>query len=125
MIFSVDESIMDAIQQILEIARFTLEEQGDHLPTAVLHTWDGMFPIVLPFEDDAQKRNLVDYVKKQAAEKQAFAVTTITLARIVDFRTHEDEECLVVATAIQPGRPYVVVQRFARGEEGDGIDFGT
>jgi hypothetical protein len=124
MVFTVDQSILDSIHQILEIARFTLQERGEHLPTAVLHTWDGMLPIVLPFEDDAQKKSLMEYVKQQAVEKDAYAVTTVTLARIVDSRTSEEEECLVVATAIQPGRPYVLVQRFSRDAGGRVIDFG-
>jgi hypothetical protein len=122
--YPVDQSILEGIRQIMDIARFTLMEQGEHLPTAVLHTWDGLFPIVLPFEDDAQKKALVDYVKEQAAEKEAFAVTTVTIGRVVDSRTNEHEDCLVVATAIQPGRPYVVVQRFSRDEKMKRIDFG-
>jgi hypothetical protein len=123
MAFPIDQTILDAIRQILEIAQFTLLERGEHLPTAVLHTWDGMLPIVLPFKDDEQKKALMEYVKKQAIERQAFAVTTVTLARILDCRTNEDEECLVVATAIQPGRPYVIVQRFSRDQGGHVTDF--
>jgi hypothetical protein len=124
MSLTVDQSIMDSIHQILDIARYTLQEQRTHLPTAILHTWQGMFPIVLPFKDDSQKKALVDFVKEQALEKKAFAVTTVTVGRIVNSRTGNEEECLVVATVIQPGRCFMIRQEFFRDEFLERIDFG-
>ena len=121
---SVDQSIMDAIRQILDVARYTLLEQQTHLPTAILHTWEGMFPYVLPFKSARQKEALVDFVKEQVREKQAFAVTTVTLGRIVNSRTGADEECLVMVTVIQPGRSYAITQTFVRDELRNTLEFG-
>ncbi len=104
--------------------RFTLQKQRTHLPTAILHTWQGMFPLVLPFEDDSQKKELVDFVKEQVREKQAYAVTTVTVGRILSTRTGDEEECLVVATVIQPGRAYTIMQKFLRDELRNTIEFG-
>jgi hypothetical protein len=123
-IVAVEESITEAVRSILSIARATLVEQGTHLPTAILHTLEGMFPIILPFKDDEQKRSLVAYVKGQALERHAYAVTTVTCAQVVDSRTGEHDEVLVVATAIQGGRPYVVVQHFSRDSDRIVRDFG-
>lgn len=109
---------------MLGIARSTLEEQGTHLPTAVLHTIERMIPIVMPFEDDRQKAALVEHVKKQAALSHAHAITTVTSAQIVDSRTGEKQQCLVAATAIQGGRPYVVVQYFSKNEDTGAVEFG-
>jgi hypothetical protein len=124
MIIDVNQTITETVRELLIIARSTLEKDGSHLPTAIIHTIEGMIPIVLPFEDDAQKKALVDYVKKEAVERHSFAVTTITCARIVDARTGQDQECLVLATSVQGGRSYVVVQHFSRNENPDRIDFG-
>lgn len=124
MTISVDQFIMDAIRQILEVARYTLVEQRTHLPTAVLHTWQGAVPYVLPFKDDVQKKSLVDFVKEQVREQEAFAVTTVTIGRIVDSRSREETECLVVATVIQPGRTFVITQEFTRDEERGTIELG-
>jgi hypothetical protein len=124
MSLTVDQSIMDSIRQILDIARRTLQEQRTHLPTAILHTWEGMFPLVLPFKDDSQKKALVDFAKEQVREKQAYAVTTVTVGRIVSARTGDEEECLVVATVIQPGRAYVITQQFFRDELRNTIELG-
>ena len=123
MIIPVQQSIDEALKKILEIARFTLQEQKAHLPTAILHTLEGIFPIVLPFKNDEQKRALVEYVKKQAIESHAFAVTTVTSARIVNSRTGEEQECLVSATVVQRGKTYVVLQYFSRDATG-AIEFG-
>jgi hypothetical protein len=124
MIIPVEQSIDDTLKKILEIARFTLQEHKSHLPTAILHTLEGIFPIVLPFKDDEQKRALMEYVKKQAIESHAFAVTTVTSARVVDSRTGAEEECLVLATVVQRGKPHVVLQYFSRDEKRGVIEFG-
>lgn len=124
MIIDVYQSIVETVRQLLEIARSTLEQDGSHLPTVVLHTVEGMIPIVLPFKDDDQKKALVNYVKKEAVERHAFAVTTITSARIIDPRTGVEQECLVLATSVQGGRVYVVVQHFSRDKDLGVIDFG-
>jgi hypothetical protein len=124
MIIDVNQTIIETVRELLAIARSTLEQYGSHLPTAIVHTVEGMIPIVLPFKDDAQKKALVDYVKKEAVERHSYAVTTITSARIVDARTGQEQECLVLATSVQGGPSYVVVQHFSRkGDEGR-IDFG-
>jgi hypothetical protein len=124
MIIDVNQTIIETVRQLLAIARSTLEQDGAHLPTAILHTVEGMIPIVLPFKDELQRRSLVDFVKKEAVERHCFAVTTITSARIVDARSGLEQECLVLATSVQGGRSYVVVQYFSRNEDSDGIDFG-
>jgi len=124
MIIDVIQSIGEIVRQLLVVARSTLEEEGLHLPTAILHTVEGMLPIVLPFKDDNQKRALTNFVKKEAVQRHSFAVTTITSARIVDSRTGEDKECLVLATSVQGGRPYIVVQHFSRRDQAGPIEFG-
>ncbi|MBM3298798.1 MAG: hypothetical protein FJY85_02445 [Deltaproteobacteria bacterium] len=111
---SVEANVVEAVRRIVSIAQATLREQGTHIPTAVVHTLEGLFPILLPFKDAEQKRALVDYVKEQALESHAYAVTTITCAKIVDSRTGCEDEALVLATSVQGGRPYMVVQRFSR-----------
>lgn len=116
-IVAVEASITEAVRSILSIARATLVEHGTHLPTAILHTLEGMYPIILPFKDDEEKKTQVTYVKNQALERHAYAVTTVTCARIVDSRSNDEEEVLVVATAIQGGCPYVVAQRFSRDSD--------
>jgi hypothetical protein len=125
MIIPVQQSINDTLKKILEIARFTLQEQKAHLPTAILHTLEGIFPIVLPFKNDEQKRALMEYVKKQAIESHAFAVTTVTSARVVNSRTGAEQECLILATVVQRGKPYIVLQYFSRDEERGAIEFGA
>jgi hypothetical protein len=124
MIIDLKSSIVSLVHEILHIARYTLQEHGTHLPTAILHTMDRMIPIVLPFKDDEQKSALTEHVKKQVAMNHAHAVTTITTARIVDSRTGKQQQCLVIATSIQGGRPYVVLQYFSKNEETGIIDFG-
>jgi hypothetical protein len=124
MTISVDQSILDAIRQVLEVARYTLLEERTHLPTAILHTWQGMVPYILPFKDDAQRTALVDFVKEQVREQQAYAVTTVTLGRMINSRTREEQECLVVATVIQPGRSFVITQAFTRDELRRTVEFG-
>jgi len=116
--------ITETVREILRIARRTLQEEGAHLPTAILHTMGRMIPIVLPFKDDEQKRALVELVKKQALEKSAYAITTITCARIVDSRTGQVQESLILTTSIQRGRPHVVVQPFSRDADRRVIGFG-
>lgn len=123
-IVDVEASIAEAVRAILSIARTTLLEHGTHLPTAILHTLEGLFPIVLPFKNDEQKRGLVDYVKTQALNRQAYAVTAVTCALIVDSRTGKEEEALVVATTIQGGLPVVTIQMFSRNAGGAPAVFG-
>jgi hypothetical protein len=120
----VEQTVAEAVREIVSIAKKTLLEAGTHIPTAVLHTLQGMVPIVLPFKDDAQKRALVDYVKEQAVARHAYAVTTVTSAKIVDSRTGAEEECLVVATSIRGGRPHFMVQKFVRGQDKQVREFG-
>ena len=118
------QSVIDAAREILSVARKTILEEGTHLPTAVLHTMDGMFPILLPFKNNEQKGALVEFVKQQAIERHAFAVTMVTCGRIVDSRTGEEEESLVLATSIQGGRPHLIVQSYLRGPDRHVIAFG-
>lgn len=120
----VDDTIREVVRTISRIARQTLLEQGSHLPTAVLHTVEGMVTIVLPFKDDTQKRALVDYVRRKALECHAFAVTTVTCAQIVDARSGDQEEALVLATAIQGGKPYYCRQSYIRDQDRHVIAFG-
>jgi hypothetical protein len=117
--------VTESVRDILGIARETLARHGTHLPTAVLHTLQGLIPIVLPFKDDEQKRALVRYVKKQAIETHAFAVTTVTNARIHDSRTGSEQECLVLATVIQRGRPQVLLQHYSKDEQAGTVEFGA
>jgi len=124
MIIDLNSLIAETVRVILGIARRTLQEEGSHLPTAILHTMRGMMPIVLPFKNDEQKRALVKQVKKQALEKGAYAVTTITCGRIVDSRTGQEQESLIVATAIQRGRPHMVVQPYSRDADRRVVGFG-
>jgi len=120
----VEQAVPETVREIVAIAKRTLLELGTHIPTAVLHTLEGIVPIVLPFKDDAHKRALVDYVKNQALARHAYAVTTVTSARIVDSRTGAEEECLVVATSIRGGRPHFMVLRYVRGPDKQVIEFG-
>ncbi len=117
-------SLTVIIREILKIARVTLIESGTHLPTAILHTMDGMFPIVMPFKNEHQKKALVDHVRDAALEKGAFAVTTVTCARVEDPRTGAVEESLVLTTAIQGGAPYVVTQSYERDAQRRVVGFG-
>ncbi len=123
-IVAVEASIAEAVRAILSTARTTLVEQGTHLPTAILHTLEGLIPMVLPFKDDAQKKGLVDYVKAQALERHAYAVTMVTCAHIVNSRTGGEEEALVIATTVQGGVPSVVLQHFSRDADGVAVAFG-
>ena len=123
-IMAVEAAVVESVRKILPIARATLQQQGTHLPTAILHTLEGLLPIVLPFKDDEQKRALVAYVKRQAIERHAFAVTVVTCARVVDSRANDEEEALVLATSVQGGAPYSVTQRFWRNDDRSVSRFG-
>ncbi|MDQ7782119.1 MAG: hypothetical protein RDU20_04520 [Desulfomonilaceae bacterium] len=118
-IVAVEASVTEAARAILSIARATLSEQGIHFPTAILHTLEGLFPILVPFKTDEQKRGLVDYVKTQALERHAYAVSMVTCAHIVDSRTGKEKEAVVVGTTVQGGQPYIVLQYFSR--DGNGV----
>jgi hypothetical protein len=118
-------SIEHVVQHILRIARKTLVESGAHIPTAVLHTTGGYVPIIMPFKDDQQKRALMERVKEQVLDAQAYAVTTVTCARLVDNRTGEEDELLVLATCVRSARPYVVFQPFHRDRHGRVVSFGN
>lgn len=120
----VEEAVAEATREIVSIAKKTLLELGTHIPTAVLHTPEGLVPVVLPFKNDAQKRALVDFVKEQALARHAYAVSTVTCARIVNSRTGGEVECLVVATSVRGGRPRIMVQEYARGPHRQVIEFG-
>lgn len=118
-----EQTVVEAVRAMLPIARQTLQQDGSHLPTVLLHTLDGFFTYVLPFEDDEQKKGLMDYVKRQALEKHAYAVTTVTCARVVDSRRGEEQESIVLATSIQGGTPHIVTQGFTRGPDRQVIAF--
>jgi len=118
------EAIDQAVETILSIARRTLREQGTHLPTAILHLMDGMLPIVLPFKSEDQRKAIVEYVRAEALRRHAFAVTTVTCARIVDSRSRHEEEALVLTTSIQGGPPHVVIQPFLRNADRSVASFG-
>jgi hypothetical protein len=118
------DHIRETVYRLLEIAQFTLQEHKTHIPTAILHAFDGMTPIVLPYENDDHKRALIDFVKEEAVKKDAYAVTVITSSKIEDRRSGLEQECLVLATSLQGGSPYVVVQHFTREHNNDIILFG-
>jgi hypothetical protein len=124
MIMPADLSIAETVRQLVKIAKTALQENRTHLPTAVIHTLTGTVPMVLPFKEEDQKKAMVDYVKNQALEMHAYAVTMITSAHIVDSRTGKKEECLVLATTIQRGKPHVMVQHFVRDEATEAVVFG-
>jgi hypothetical protein len=63
-------------------------------------------------------------VRKKAVESHAYAVTTVTCARIVDSRSGDEEEALIMATAIQGGRPYYCRQSYIRDRDRRVIAFG-
>jgi hypothetical protein len=123
-VIEVEQAVKDIVPEILAMARGALLDQGTFLPTAFVHTKDGLFPLLLPFKDDMQKKALVDMVKKEAVRLHAYAVTTITCARIVDTRTGEEEESLVVTTAIRGGVPHIAEQSFKRGDNRVVLYFG-
>lgn len=124
MIIDLYEMIVGHVRELLPIARLTLQEHGSHLPTAILHSAEGLFPIVLPFKNEEQKRALVEHVKGRALKMSAYAVTTITCARIVDARTGEEHESLILATCIHRGRPYYMTQEFSRDTDRRVVSFG-
>jgi len=124
MIIDLYQMIVDHVRELLPIARRTLQEHGTHLPTAILHTAHGLFPVVLPFKNEEQKRALVEHVKGKALEMSSYAVTTITCARIVDARTRQERESLVLATCIHRGRPHYLTQEFHRDADRRVIGFG-
>lgn len=117
-IVAVDESVKRAVEVMLPIARDTLRRDGCHSPTAVLHTLTGVIPILLTFQDIVQRRDQVEQVKVMALEEDAFAVSAITSAKVVDYRSSEFEEALVIATTIRGAKPYVVTQSFLRDPNG-------
>lgn len=117
-IVAIHDMIVESVRRMAPIARKTLLASGSHIPTAILHTMSGLFPIIIPYETQEQKKTLVEYVKKEAIERHAFAVTTITNSSIIDCRTGMGEEALVLATSIQGGLPYVVIQKYTRNELG-------
>ena len=119
-----EHTIVERVRTIMAIARQNLLETGSHLPMAILHTIEGVFPIMLPFKDIDQKRALIQFVKGQALEKKAFAVSTITCAKVIDSRTGEKEESIVVATAVQGGRPHYASQSYVRGPDRHVLAFG-
>lgn len=114
MIIDLYELVVGQVRELLPIAQGTLREYGTHFPTAILHTPDGLVPIVLPFKNDDQKRAMVARVKVQATEASAYAVTMITCARVVDSRTDEEYESLVLTTSVYRGPPHFMTQPFFR-----------
>lgn len=123
-ILNLDDSVAESVRAIMGIARDTLVQYGTHLPTVIFHTMEGLLPVILPFKDEGQRKALSEYVKKRAVELHAVALTTVTCARIVDHRSGTHEECIVAATTIQRGRPYVVRQSFSRDETDAVVAFG-
>lgn len=122
-IVAVDESVKRAVEVMLPIARDTLRRDGRHYPTAVLHTMTGAIPIMLTYQDCAQRRDQVEQVKTMALEENAYAVTAITCAKVVDYRSSFFEEALVLATTVRGARPYVVTQNFHRDANGNVVCF--
>jgi hypothetical protein len=123
-IVAVAAAVEEAVREIMPIAQATLMQQGTHLPTAILHTMEGLVPIVLPFKNEAQKKALVAFVKTQALERHAFAATCVTCARVIDPRNGTEEEALVLATSVQGGRPYTVTIQFWRAADRSVAGFG-
>jgi len=123
-IVAVRDLIVESVRKMAPIARQTLQASGSHTPTAILHTISGLLPIVLPYENNEQKIECVEYVKEQALERHAYAVTTITNSSIIDCRTGDGEEALVLATSVQGGQPYVVIQKYTRDKAGFIESFG-
>ncbi len=110
----VQEAVIDAVREIASLARGTLLREGTHLPTVILHAPGAMIPLVLPFKTGAQKRAMAAYAREQALEHAAYAVTTVTCGRVIDQRTGDEEETLVLVTAIQGGSPHYYSQRCIR-----------
>ncbi|MGC8605170.1 MAG: hypothetical protein ACP5VS_15995 [Desulfomonilaceae bacterium] len=117
-IVAVIDLVVESVRKMAPIARRTLKASGSHTPTAILHTISGLLPILLPFENNQQKKECVEYVKKEALKRNAFAVTTITNSSIIDCRTGEVEDALVLATSIRGCQPYVVIQKYTRDKFG-------
>ncbi len=122
-IVAVIDMVVESVRQMIPIARQNLQTSGSHTPTAILHTMSGLLPILLPFENNEQKRECVEYVKKEALQRHAYAVTTITNSSIIDCRTGSGEEALVLATSIQGGQPYILIQKYTRDKFGLIKDF--
>lgn len=120
----VDESVKRAVNLILPIARDTLKRDGSHSPTAVLHTMKGAIPVLMTFQDIVQRRDQVGLVKNMALEENAFAVSAITCAKVVDHRLNVFEESLVIATTVRGMNPYIVTQGFFRDSSGKVTRFG-
>lgn len=120
----IERAVRDAARELLAMARGMLLDQGTFLPTAVIHTEEGLYPTVLPFKTEEQRKQLVESVKEKAVEMDAYAVTTLTCARLVDSRTGVEEETVVLTTVIQGGEPYTVVQPYTRDENRSVLCFG-
>mgnify|MGYP000858061806 FL=1 len=118
-IIAINESVRKAVNVILPIARDTLKRDGSHFPTAVLHTMNGAIPVLMTFQDIAQRKKQVEHVKSMALEENAYAVSAITCAKVVDCRSSLTEEALVIATTIRGSIPYVVTQSFIRDANGN------
>lgn len=118
-IVAVDEAVKKAVSVILPIARDTLIRDGSHSPTAVLHTMNGAIPVLMTFQDTTQRRDQVEQVKTMAVEENAYAVSAITCAKVVDYRSNEFEETLVIATTVRGLSPYIVTQNFFRDSLGE------
>jgi hypothetical protein len=111
-------------REVLAMARSLVLRQGALYPTAVLHTREGLTPLVLPFKNSEQKRAMVTYVQQRALDLHAYAVTTVTCARVVDSRTREEEESIICVTTVQGGAPLFMAQTLTRDEQGVVICFG-
>ncbi len=122
-IVAVDEAVKKAVSVILPIARDTLRRDGSHSPTAVLHTMNGAIPVLMTFQDTTQRREQVEQVKIMALQENAYAVSAITCAKVVDHRSNAFEETLVIATAVRGMSPYIVTQNFFRDSSGGIKDF--
>jgi hypothetical protein len=120
----VERTIVNATREILAMARNALLKEGSFIPTAVLHTVDGLVPVIMPFDNLNEKKRLVEIVKKRVLELDAYAVSTITCARVVDSRTGEEDETLVLTSVIQSGAPYVAIQPVIRDRDRTVLCFG-
>lgn len=122
-IIAIDESVKRAVKVMAPIARDTLKRDGSHSPTAVLHTMSGVIPVLMTFQDAAQRKDQVEQVKIMALTENAYAVSAITCARVIDCRSSHYEEALVIATTVRDCSPYILTQNFLRDNNGNVVSF--
>jgi hypothetical protein len=122
-IMAIELLVQKSVDIMLPIARDTIRRDGAHSPTAILHTVSRVIPVMMTFQDIRQRRDQVEEVKKMALEEDAYAVSAISCARVVDCRLSVYEEALVIATTARGLPPYFVKQNFIRDAQGNVIMF--